>query len=182
MSDVKGFIKFTRTEAKKFEVKDRVKSWKEFYKPLDEESLRNQAARCMDCGVPFCQGEPAPSPQQSIGCPVENLIPDWNDLVHQNQWKSALTALHSTNNFPEFTGKLCPAPCESSCVLGITSEPVSIRTIESAIIDRGFQEGWVVPKPALRQTGKTCCDRRFRSRRLGRSPTTCAHGAYGDGV
>lgn len=154
MSDVRGFLKFERVEAKKLKIQDRIHSWKEFYSNIDEVELKNQAARCMDCGVPFCQGSPAPQPQKSIGCPVENLIPDWNDLVHQNQWKKALIALHSTNNFPEFTGKLCPAPCESSCVLGLTSDPVAIRTIESAIIERGFKEDWVKPQIAVRKTGK----------------------------
>jgi len=155
MSDVKGFLKFARVEPKKFALRERVANWREFYQVLDHATLREQAARCMDCGVPFCQGTPDANPQKSIGCPVENLIPDWNDLVHQDHWEAALKALHSTNNFPEFTGKLCPAPCEASCVLGITSDPVSIRTIESAIIDRGFQEGWVEPMPSKTKSGKT---------------------------
>ncbi len=154
MSDINGFLKFKRVEAKKIDIQTRVRSWKEFYHPVDETTLRDQAARCMDCGVPFCQGAPQAVPQKSIGCPVENSIPDWNDLVHQNKWKEALSSLHSTNNFPEFTGKLCPAPCESSCVLGITSDPVSIRTIESAIIERGFLEGWVRPVVPGKRSGK----------------------------
>ncbi|MGZ3709872.1 MAG: glutamate synthase, partial [Bdellovibrionota bacterium] len=127
-------------------VSERIHDWKEFYRPMDEKTLQSQASRCLDCGVPFCHG-----PQ---GCPVENLIPDWNDLVRQGRWKEALKALHATNNFPEFTGKLCPAPCESACVLGIHSDAVTIRTVESNIIDRGFEEGWVQPILAKIQTGK----------------------------
>jgi len=118
---------------------------REIYEPAPEEQLRAQASRCMDCGVPFCQGD--------TGCPVENLIPEWNDLVHRGRWKDALKALHATNNFPEFTGRLCPAPCESACVLGIIDDPVSIRVIEWNIIDKGFDEGWVSPILPVVQTG-----------------------------
>src|SRR5438270_11204655 len=119
-------------------------SWKEFVKPLPEPVLRAQASRCMDCGIPFCHE----------GCPVNNLIPDWNNLVYRNQWRQALVALHSTNNFPEFTGRICPAPCEASCTLNIEDNPVTIKTIECAIVDRGWQEGWIAPLIPLRRTGK----------------------------
>jgi glutamate synthase (NADPH/NADH) small chain len=146
LADPRGFLKFARFEPVRREVKERVRDWKEFYVPVEEEQLRTQGARCMDCGVPFCQ---SPS-----GCPVENLIPDWNDLVHRGRWKEALRSLHSTNNFPEFTGRLCPAPCESACVLGINADPVAIRVIEWKIIDRGFDEGWVEPVLPLRRSGK----------------------------
>ena len=122
----------------------RKKSWKEFVKPLPEPVLRAQASRCMDCGIPFCHE----------GCPVNNLIPDWNNLVYRDQWRQASVALHSTNNFPEFTGRICPAPCEASCTLNIDDNPVTIKTIECAIVDRGWQEGWIVPEPPARHTGK----------------------------
>jgi glutamate synthase (NADPH/NADH) small chain len=125
----------------------RVHDWKEFYEPFPEDKLQTQGARCMDCGVPFCQS--------TNGCPVVNLIPEWNDLVHRGRWQDALKALHTTNNFPEFTGRLCPAPCESACVLGINADPVSIRVIEWNIIDRGFDEGWVQPVLPVTRTGKT---------------------------
>jgi glutamate synthase (NADPH/NADH) small chain len=146
MADPRGFIKFKRETPHRRPIEERKHDWKEFYQPMEESALQNQGARCMDCGVPFCQ---SPS-----GCPVENLIPDWNDLVQRGRWKEALKALHSTNNFPEFTGKLCPAPCESACVLGINSDPVTIRNIESSIIDRGFLEGWVQPILAAERTGR----------------------------
>ncbi len=146
MGDVKGFLKIKRTGPKRRPVSDRIHDWKEIYKPMKEETLKQQGARCMDCGVPFCQGW--------SGCPVQNMIPDWNDLVFRGRWKDALKALHSTNNFPEFTGRLCPAPCESACVLGIIDEPVAIRVTEWNIIDRGFNEGWVAPIPPARETGK----------------------------
>jgi len=146
MADPKGFLKVKREGPKRRPVQDRIKDWKEFYEPIPEETLKAQGSRCMDCGIPFCQS--------NYGCPVENMIPDWNDLVHQGRWKDALKMLHSTNNFPEFTGRLCPAPCESSCVLGIIDDPVSIRVIEWNIIDRGFDEGWVTPILPERQTGQ----------------------------
>jgi glutamate synthase (NADPH/NADH) small chain len=146
MADPKGFLKVKREGPKRRPVQDRIKDWKEFYEPIPEETLKAQGSRCMDCGIPFCQS--------NYGCPVENMIPDWNDLVHQGRWKDALKMLHSTNNFPEFTGRLCPAPCESACVLGIIDDPVSIRVIEWNIIDRGFDEGWVTPILPERQTGQ----------------------------
>ena len=146
MGDPKGFMKYTREGPKRRPVELRVLDWKELYEPFPEEQLKQQGARCMDCGVPFCQS--------STGCPVVNLIPEWNDMVHRGRWKDALKALHATNNFPEFTGRLCPAPCESSCVLGINQDPVSIRVIEWNIIDKGFDEGWIEPVLPIVSTGK----------------------------
>jgi glutamate synthase (NADPH) small chain len=146
MADPKGFMKYVREGPKRRPVELRILDWKEFYEPMSEEKLQTQGARCMDCGVPFCQSH--------NGCPVVNLIPEWNDLVHRGRWKDALKALHTTNNFPEFTGRLCPAPCESACVLGINEDPVSIRVIEWNIIDRGFAEGWVEPILPVAKTGK----------------------------
>ena len=146
MADPRGFLKYTREGPTRRAVELRVRDWNEMYEPFSEDKLKNQGARCMDCGVPFCQ---SPS-----GCPVVNLIPEWNDMVHRGRWKDALKALHTTNNFPEFTGRLCPAPCESACVLGINSDPVSIRVLEWNIIDRGFDEGWVEPVLPLVATGK----------------------------
>ena len=147
MADPKGFMKFAREGPKRRPVELRVLDWKELYEPISEEKLQTQGARCMDCGVPFCQS--------TNGCPVVNLIPEWNDLVHRGRWGGALKALHTTNNFPEFTGRLCPAPCESACVLGINEDPVSIRIIEWNIIDRGFNEGLVEPVLPVAKTGKT---------------------------
>ena len=146
MADPKGFMKYPRDGPKRRPVELRVLDWKEFYEPMPEDALKTQGARCMDCGVPFCQG--------NHGCPVVNLIPEWNDLVHRGRWKDALKALHTTNNFPEFTGRLCPAPCESACVLGINEQPVSIRIIEWNIIDKGFDEGLVQPVLPPERTGK----------------------------
>ncbi|MFY9271272.1 MAG: glutamate synthase subunit beta [Candidatus Manganitrophaceae bacterium] len=146
MGDIKGFLKYKREGPKRRPVADRIHDWNEFYQPISEETLQIQGARCMDCGTPFCQG--------TTGCPVRNMIPDWNDLVHRGRWQDALKMLHSTNNFPEFTGRLCPAPCESACVLGIIDDPVSIRVIEWNIIDKGFAEGWVVPIPPEQESGK----------------------------
>ena len=147
MADPRGFLHFAREMPTRRSVELRVLDWKEMYEPFPEEKLRNQGGRCMDCGVPFCQS--------NTGCPVINLIPEWNDLVHRGRWKDALKALHSTNNFPEFTGRLCPAPCESACVLGINADPVSIRAIEWNIIDRGFEERWIEPVMPVAKTGKT---------------------------
>ncbi|MEC9006339.1 MAG: glutamate synthase subunit beta [Nitrospirota bacterium] len=146
MADPKGFLKFSREGPKRRAVDLRVLDWNEVYEPFSEDKLRKQGGRCMDCGVPFCQS--------SKGCPVVNLIPEWNDLVHRGRWKDALKALHSTNNFPEFTGRLCPAPCESACVLGINADPVSIRVVEWNIVDRGFDEGWIEPVLPVVKTGK----------------------------
>jgi glutamate synthase (NADPH/NADH) small chain len=139
-------LSMERVEPSQQAVDQRLTHYREFTTPLEDLSLKQQGKRCLDCGVPFCQ-----SPK---GCPVENLIPDWNELVSKGQWRKALELLHSTNNFPEFTGKLCPAPCESVCVMGIHNDAVSIRSIESALIEKGFAEGWVQPQPSLHQTGK----------------------------
>ena len=141
-----GFKEFDREVEPYRDSSTRVIDFKEIYTPHNEQLLVTQGARCMDCGVPFCQSE--------SGCPVYNLIPEWNDLVYNGRWEDALDRLHKTNNFPEFTGRVCPAPCEGSCVLGITSPPVTIKNIECSIIDRGFDEGWVVAKPPKKRTGK----------------------------
>jgi len=134
----------TRELPRRRPVDERVKDWNEVYLPFPDEKLKTQAARCMDCGVPFCNN----------GCPLGNIIPDWNDLVYKNRWHEAIDRLHLTNNFPEFTGRLCPAPCESSCVLGINEPPVTIKQIEVSIIDRAWQEGWIKPQPPAKRTGK----------------------------
>lgn len=144
MGKVTGFLEFGREDRGYVKAKERVKGYDEFLVPLPEEKLAKQAARCMDCGVPFCHN----------GCPVNNLIPDWNNLVYRHQWRAALDTLHSTNNFPEFTGRVCPAPCEASCVLTINDDPVTIKTIECAIVDRGWAEGWIVPLVPAVKTGK----------------------------
>lgn len=146
MGDPKGFLTLRRAAPKRQAVDERILHWREFYVPLPVTEVQSQGARCMDCGVPFCQGD--------TGCPVRNVIPEWNDLVYRGRWKDALTSLHATNNFPDFTGRLCPAPCESACVLGLIGDPVAIRHIEQAIADRGFDEGWIVPRPPQRTTGK----------------------------
>jgi glutamate synthase (NADPH/NADH) small chain len=146
MGDPKGFLTLHRIEPTRRPVAQRVQDWHELYINLPDKGLREQGARCMDCGVPFCQGD--------TGCPVQNLIPEWNDLVYHDDWEEALIALHQTNNFPEFTGRLCPAPCESACVLGIIDQPVTIRNIEQSIIDRGWDEGWVHPSAPIAETGK----------------------------
>ena len=145
MGDPKGFITLQRAGPTRQAVAARVGHWGEFYAPMAQEAVKVQGARCMDCGVPFCQGD--------TGCPVRNLIPEWNDLVYRGRWREASDALHSTNNFPEFTGRLCPAPCESACVLGIIEQPVAIRNIEQSIADRGFAEGWIAPRPPRTESG-----------------------------
>jgi len=149
MGKVTGFKEFARETAPRRPVAERVQDWKEVYAPFPEDKIRTQAARCMDCGVPFCHTGEGP-----IGCPVNNLIPDWNDLVYKGRWREAARQLHSTNNFPEFTGRICPAPCEASCVLGINEPPVTIKQIEKTIAERAFAEGWVVPEPPKHRTGK----------------------------
>ena len=139
-----GFMDIEKIDRGYKPVSERISNYKEFVIPLSKEETINQAARCMDCGVPYCHN----------GCPVNNQIPDWNDLVYSDDWKNALENLHSTNNFPEFTGRICPAPCEAACTLNLYEEPVSIKTIECAIIDRGFDEGWIKPKIAKQKSGK----------------------------
>ena len=144
MGKVTGFLESGREDRGYVKAKERVKGYDEFLLPLPEDKLAKQAGRCMDCGVPFCHN----------GCPVNNLIPDWNNLVYRHQWRAALETLHSTNNFPEFTGRVCPAPCEASCVLTINDDPVTIKTIECAIVDRGWEEGWIAPQVPSVKTGK----------------------------
>src|SRR4051812_10955658 len=140
-----GFIEIHRKKPPTRAVAERIHDYREVYLPYPEEELRKQGARCMDCGIPFCHQ----------GCPLGNLIPDWNDFVYRDRWQAAIERLHATNNFPEFTGRLCPAPCEGSCVLGINNDPVTIKAIEVSIIDRAFNEGWVRAKPPAIRTGKT---------------------------
>ena len=140
-----GFKEFSRQPLPKRPARERVKDYRDFYQKWPEQHARDQGARCMDCAVPFCHG----------GCPLGNLIPDWNDLVYKGHWQEALAALEATNNFPEFTGRICPAPCEASCVLAINGEPVTIEHIERTIADRGFEEGWIQPRPPAQRTGKT---------------------------
>jgi NAD(P)H-dependent glutamate synthase small subunit len=146
MGKATGFKEFSRETVPYRDATARLLDFKEIYTEPAPEHLSTQGARCMDCGVPFCQS--------NHGCPISNLIPEWNDLVYRDQWQDALARLHQTNNFPEFTGRVCPAPCEGACVLGITNPAVTIKNIEAAIIDRGFAEGWVVPEPPAQRTGK----------------------------
>jgi glutamate synthase (NADPH/NADH) small chain len=144
MGKVTGFLEYTRETPVRRPPVDRVNDWFEIYQPFPEENIRKQGARCMDCGVPFCH----------TGCPVSNIIPDWNDLVWRGRWREAIRVLHSTNNFPEFTGRICPAPCEAACVLGINEPAVTIKNIEKTIVDRAFEEGWIVPELPPFRTGK----------------------------
>ena len=144
MGKITGFMEHGRELPARRPVAERVNDWFEIYQDFPETSVRNQGARCMDCGVPFC----------NTGCPVNNIIPDWNDLVFRGRWKDAVRQLHATNNFPEFTGRICPAPCEAACVLGINAPPVTIRQIEKSIVERGFEEGWIGPEPPRSRSGK----------------------------
>jgi glutamate synthase (NADPH/NADH) small chain len=144
MGKTTGFLEIERKDRAYEDRQARLKTWREFVQPLPIPELEKQAARCMSCGIPFCH----------TGCPVNNLIPDWNDLVYRDQWRVALETLHSTNNFPEFTGRVCPAPCEASCTLNIDDNPVTIKTIECQIVDRGWAEGWIVPEPPISTTGQ----------------------------
>ena len=139
-----GFIEIERKKHPTRPVEERIQDWREVYLPYADNDLQSQGARCMDCGIPFCHQ----------GCPLGNLIPDWNDLVYHDRWRTAIDRLHSTNNFPEFTGRLCPAPCEGSCVLDISQDPVTIKAIEVSIIDRAFAEGWVTAQAPSTRTGK----------------------------
>jgi glutamate synthase (NADPH/NADH) small chain len=145
MGKATGFIEIRRKKQPVREVAERLRDWNEVYLPYPDSALKDQAARCMDCGIPFCHQ----------GCPLGNLIPDWNDLVYRDRWKSAIDRLHATNNFPEFTGRLCPAPCEGACVLGINDDPVTIKSVEVSIIDRAFEEGWVAPILPETRTGRS---------------------------
>ena len=144
MGKATGFMEYTREVPARRPVVERVNNFQEVYEEFPEQKLRTQAARCMACGVPFCH----------TGCPLHNIIPDWNDLVYRDRWKEAIRTLHATNNFPEFTGRVCPAPCEAACVLGINNPPVTIKQIEQTIIERAFREGWIHPEPPPRRTGK----------------------------
>jgi len=144
MGEATGFLKWDRHGPARRPVPVRLRDWKEVYQPFDETALREQAGRCMDCGIPFCNN----------GCPLGNLIPDWNDLVYREHWRDAIDRLHATNNFPEFTGRLCPAPCESACVLGINQDPVSIKQVEVTIVDTAWDNGWIEPQIARMKTGK----------------------------
>ena len=144
MGEATGFLKWDRQGPQRRSVPVRLRDWKEVYEPFDKDELKHQAGRCMDCGIPFCNN----------GCPLGNLIPDWNDLVYRNHWRDAIDRLHATNNFPEFTGRLCPAPCESACVLGINAQPVAIKQVEVEIIDHAWNEGWVVAQKPSVKTGK----------------------------
>src|SRR5581483_3735925 len=148
-----GFMEFERELPVDRSPLERVNDWHEFHEHFPESKLKQQGARCMDCGIPFCHTGQLISGMAS-GCPVNNLIPEWNDLVYRGLWKEALGRLHKTNNFPEFTGRVCPAPCEGSCVLGMSELPVTIKNIECTIIDKGFDEGWVKPEPPEKRTGK----------------------------
>src|SRR5213592_3227815 len=145
MGNPTGFLEIARVNFERRPVSERVHDWKEVYTDFPEDKLRAQGARCMDCGIPFCHQ----------GCPLGNIIPEWNDLVYNNRWREAIEMLHKTNNFPEWTGRICPAPCEEACVLGINERPVTIKLIEQNIIDRAFAEGWVKPEPPATRTGKT---------------------------
>jgi len=149
MGKVTGFLEIDRQDRKYRPASDRIRNYKEFVIPLPEQTLRDQASRCMDCGIPFCHDV-----KGLKGCPVNNQIPDWNDLVYRNEWEAASDNLHSTNNFPEFTGRICPAPCEASCTLNMIDSPVTIKSIECAIVDKAWSEGWLKPLPAKTTTGK----------------------------
>jgi glutamate synthase (NADPH) small chain len=144
MGKATGFLEIERRDRGYIKPEARIAHYREYVTPLPEPELNAQAARCMNCGIPYCHN----------GCPVNNMIPDWNDLVHREQWQAALATLHSTNNFPEFTGRICPAPCEESCTLNIQDSPVTIKSIECAIVDRGWEEGWIRPEPPVRRTGR----------------------------
>lgn len=144
MGDIKGFLKYGRRTPSRRSASTRILDWDEVYEEFPVREIRDQASRCMDCGIPFCNG----------GCPLGNLIPDWNDLVYRDNWREAIDRLHATNNFPEFTGRLCPAPCEAACVLGINSDPVTIKQVELEIIERAWAEGWVAPVMPTTSTGK----------------------------
>lgn len=144
MGKITGFMEFRRLSEHSLPVAERLKNYQEFIPRLTDPQASVQGSRCMDCGIPFC----------TTGCPVNNIIPDWNDLVYRGNWKQALDVLHSTNNFPEFTGRICPAPCEAACTLTINDDAVGIKSIEHAIIDKGWEEGWVLPQPAQAKSGK----------------------------
>ena len=144
MGKITGFLEIDRQDSESLIPEKRVKNFNEFILPTSNKQISEQASRCMDCGIPFCHN----------GCPVNNVIPEWNNLVYESDWKKALEVLHSTNNFPEFTGRICPAPCEASCTLNLDDNPVTIKNIEKTIIDKGYENGWVLPKINKLKTGK----------------------------
>jgi len=149
-----GFIEYLRENPSEVSPVERIRNWDEFHIAMPEDNLRTQSARCMDCGTPFCHTGIDIGGMAS-GCPINNLIPEWNDLIYRGHWREALDRLHKTNNFPEFTGRVCPAPCEGACVLGIHNPPVTIKNIEYSIIEKGWEEGWVTAEPPQKRTGKT---------------------------
>ncbi|WP_128894795.1 glutamate synthase subunit beta [Longirhabdus pacifica] len=153
MATTTGFLEYTRELPTDRDPLERIKDWDEFQQQFSEEQLKQQGARCMDCGVPYCHTGSTLN-QTTAGCPIHNLIPEWNHLVYLGKWREALDRLHKTNNFPEFTGRVCPAPCEGSCTVGLNGDPVTIKNIEQAIVDRGFEEGWIVAQPPKQRTGK----------------------------
>ncbi len=153
MGKITGFMELQRIQEVALPIPERVRNFREFIRTLADDEASKQGARCMDCGIPFCQS----------GCPINNIIPDWNDLVYRGQWRAALDTLHATNNFPEFTGRVCPAPCEAACTLNINDDAVGIKSIEHFIIDKGWDEGWVVPQPPLAQDRQARCRRRLGS-------------------
>ena len=155
MGNPSGFMKVERALPRDRDASSRLSDWQEVHEHMETKEIQDQASRCMDCGVPFCQSAESKYAPAVAGCPVNNLIPEWNDLIYRGRWKEALQSLHKTNNFPEFTGRVCPAPCEGACVLGINADPVTIKHHEVAIIDRGFEEGWVVAEPPKARSGKT---------------------------
>ena len=168
MGKITGFMELQRIQEATLPSAERVRNYREFVLALKDDEASKQGARCMDCGIPFCQS----------GCPVNNIIPDWNDLVYRRQWRAALDVLHSTNNFPEFTGRVCPAPCEAACTLNINDDPVGIKSIEHFIIDKGWEEGWVVPQPPrdedrqARRRGRLRARRASPARSSSRAPAT----------
>ena len=173
-----GFMEYERELPQDRSPLERVKDWNEFHEHFSEDKLRDQGARCMDCGIPFCHTGQLISGMAS-GCPVNNLIPEWNDLVYRGLWKEALERLHKTNNFPEFTGRVCPAPCEGSCVLGLNELPVTIKNIECAIIDNGFAQGWVNPEPPDQAHWKKSRCHRLGTLRVGVRGPAQSGGSFG---
>ncbi len=167
-----GFMEFARETPKRRPIGDRVHDWLEVYTDFPTQSLKDQAARCMDCGIPFCHQ----------GCPLGNIIPDWNDLVYKDQWREAIDRLHATNNFPEFTGRLCPAPCEAACVLGINSDPVTIKQVELTIIEHAFKAGWIKPRTGRAHHRQARRRRRLRAGRTRRLPAAGSRRPRGDSV
>ncbi len=172
MGKATGFLELDRQDRSYRDPKERLTHYKEFVVPLAEDKLKGQASRCMNCGIPYCHN----------GCPVNNIIPDWNHLVYEGDWKNALEVLHSTNNFPEFTGRICPAPCEASCTLNIDDAPVTIKSIECAIVDKGWEEGWIVAANSDPQNWQVGRRRRLWPRWHGLRAAIGARWSFGDAV